>query len=282
MTAFGLAGTTTADMQRIIASMYRNAGIVDGTDVTGTATMSYDIQAGAVVLDTGEDLAVLVPVPATNIPTDPAPATGSRTDTIYVKQNFLSGGDPDNLSFVGVTSGAAPTNSIVLDRRTVPAGATATTATTSIHNRKFALPIGGSLGTQFFETTTSGRHFTETVTRGAGEIFCPTDRDVDFRFLTTIVGVNEDGSVSDGANVGSVHYKLFIDGVHVRTFERAYDKWSETKQFSYLARLSEGEHTFHYTVGKASGSLWWQVQYGGPNKWPGDVLHVLDIGVSNA
>lgn len=282
MPALGVPGTTTADMQRIIAATYASDGIVDGTDVSGTSTMNYSIQAGAVVLNTGTDMAVLVPVAATTIPTEPAPATGSRTDTIYVRQMFPTAGDPDNSSFVGVTSGTAPTNSYIIDRRTVPAGVTATTATTSIHNRKFALTIGGSLGTRFFETITSGRHTTEEVTRGAGAIVCPTDRDVDFRFLSTISAVNADGTVTPGST-GSVRYKLFIDGEHVRTFERVFDTFWETKQFSYLARLTEGRHTFYYTVQRSAAvtGISWEVRHGGVHKFAGDVLHVLDVGVGN-
>ena len=136
MPALGVPGTTTQDMQRIIAAEYRTAGIIDGCDITTGSTMAYTISAGAVVLDSGTDMAVKVPVAQQTIPTTPAPATGSRTDTIYVRQMFPTEANPDNSSFVGVTSGSAPSNSVVIDRRTVPAGATGTNATTSIQDRK--------------------------------------------------------------------------------------------------------------------------------------------------
>lgn len=282
MPALGVAGTTTADMQRIIAATYASDGIIDGCDVAGTSTMNYTVSAGAIVLNTGTDMAVIVPVPATTLPTEAAPAVGSRTDTIYVQQNFPTQANPDNTSFVAVTSGAAPSGSYIIDRRTVPAGATATTATTSVHNRRFALTIGGSLGTRFHEQVTDPTvRTTGTFTRGAGSLVCPTDRDVDFRFITSVSAVTTSGAISD--TVGALHYQLFIDDEMVRTFERKFDQFFETKQFSYLARLTEGRHTFYYTVSKSPGgnAPAWRIRAGGTEKWPGDILHVLDVGVSN-
>lgn len=282
MPALGVPGTTTQDMQRIIAAEYRTAGIIDGCDITTGSTMAYTISAGAVVLDTGADMAVKVPVAQQTIPTDPAPATGTRTDTIYVRQNFPTEANPDNSSFVGVTSGAAPSNAVVIDRRTVPAGATGTSATTSIHNRKFALPIGGSLGRLHLHINndTSPRT-TGVFTRGAGTFYVPTDRDVDVNLISTISAANSDGTTAD--DYGSVQYKIYLDGDHMITFERRYDRFWETKFFNFILAVSEGPHTIHYTVERSyvpsGGSGRWAVRHGGSDKFPGDAFRVYDRGV---
>lgn len=279
-------GTTTDDLQRIIAAEYSNAGIIDGARVSGTATMSYSVSAGAVLMDTGTDMAVKVPVPATTVPTDPAPATGSRTDTLFVVQHW-PGVDGDSLAFVARSPSTefptVPAGAIVLDARTVPAGATSTSGTTSIHNRKFARPVGGSLGRLhlFVDQDTTPR-LTTTVTRGAGSFYLPTDRDIEFNMTSTVAAVSSNGQVADER--GSVLYQFHVDGKVVRSWERGYDRVWESKQLSFLLALEEGRHDVHYTVrrqwvetGATSGR--WAVRYGGAEQYVGDAFRVYDRGV---
>lgn len=288
MPALGVPGTTTQDMQRIIAAEYRTAGIIDGCDITTGSTMAYTISAGAVVLDTGHDMAVKVPVAQQTIPTTPAPATGTRTDTIYVRQNFPTEANPDNSSFVGVTSGAAPSNTVVIDRRTVPAGATGTSATTSVHNRKFALPIGGSLGRQHLAIDTGGTVFTPTskVTRGAGTIYVPTDRDLEFNMISTVSMSDANGSTPDQYWNCSVLYKFYVDGELVKSWERMISRIWDSQQFSFVYAMPEGQHSVHYTVEGRYFPEWtgaayrfWTVREGGTNKFSGDQFRVYDRGV---
>ena len=288
MPALGVPGTTTQDMQRIIAAEYRTAGIIDGCDITTGSTMAYTISAGAVVLDTGHDMAVKVPVAQQTIPTTPAPATGSRTDTIYVRQNFPTEANPDNSSFVGVTSGAAPSNTVVIDRRTVPAGATGTSATTSIHNRKFALPIGGSLGRQHMALDTGGQVYTPTskVTRGAGNIYVPTDRDLEFNMVSTVAMCDSQGGTPEQYWSASVLYTFYVDGVAVKSWEREINRIWSSQQFSFIHAMPEGQHTVHYTLeGRwfpdIANSIYkfWTVREGGARLVPGDQFRVYDRGV---
>lgn len=278
-------GTTTDDIQRIIAAEYSNAGIIDGARVSGTATMSYDVSAGAVVLDTGQDMAVKVPVPATTVPTTPAPATGSRTDTVFVAQGFPDNGG-DSLAFVGVSPSpehpSVPANSIVLDAFTVPAGVTSTNSTTSIHNRKFARPVGGSLGRLhlFVDEDTTPRT-TATITRGAGSFYVPTDRDVEFNMTSTVAAVASNGMVAD--EHGSVLYQFWIDGKMVRSWERSYDRTWESKQLSFVYALEEGRHDVYYTARRkwleAGATGYWAVRYGGAEQYVGDAFRAYDRGV---
>lgn len=288
MTGFGVprstaGGTTTADIQRIIAAEYSNAGIIDGCNVTGTATLEYDISAGAVILDTGPDMAIKVPVAAQRIPAPAPPATGSADQKIYVEQRFPSADNPDNSSLVAVTTGTVPPNSIVLDVRRLSAGATATSSAPSVHNRKFARPVGSTLGRLHMHThTDTTPRTTGTVTRGAGDFYVPTDRDADIIITSCVSASSTSGATVD--EHGSVIYKVYLDGsTLLATFERKYDRYWETKVFNFVAALSEGYHTIHYTVEQgfvpAGMSGRWAVRYGGANKFPGDRFHVYDRGV---
>ena len=85
-------GTTPEDIQIITAAEYPEAGIISGCEVAGTSTMAWKISSGAVVVHLAEGRAVSVPVHAQTVSTQPAPATGSREEYIYVKQNTTAVG----------------------------------------------------------------------------------------------------------------------------------------------------------------------------------------------
>lgn len=282
VTPEGPVGTTPEDMQRIIAAEYNTDGIIDGCDVSGTATMEYRVTAGAVVLSTGTDMAITIPVVATTLPAAAAPATGTRTDLIYVRQLFPTQGNPDNTAFVGVTSGALPANSVLLDQRVVPAGATATTATTSVANRKFARPVGSTLGRLHLHVEKDSTPRTTGVfTRGAGRFYVPTDRDVDIRLASCVSASASNGATLD--EYGSVLYTVYVDNNPFVSFERRFDRFWETKVFTAVLAATEGEHTVHYTVQQrfvpAGQSGRWAVRYGGADKFPGDDFRLYDRGV---
>lgn len=286
-TGFGVANSTSGgtepdDIQKITGAEYRNAGIIDGCDVTGTTSMGYKVTIGAVVIDTADGMAIKVPVDAQTVPTDPAPAVGSRLDTIFVCQRFPSPGNPDNSAYVGVTSGSAPANSYILSKRTVSAGMTSTLATVEEHNRKFARPVGGSLGRLHWHIETDGTpRTTGTFKRGAGKIYVPTDRDAEVLLNTCVSASAPDGATIAGE--GSLLYKLYLDNVLEATFERAYSRCWENKVFHRLIALKEGAHTIHYTVQHStyigSGTGRWAVRHGGANKFSGDDFRVYDRGV---
>lgn len=107
--------------------------------VTGSgAGMTYDVKPFPVAINraTEEGVYLFTVTGLTPAPTTAAPASGSRIDVIYVKQNDPSKGDPDNQAVVGVVQGAAsggtpavpavPTGALAIAQATV--GANITTA----------------------------------------------------------------------------------------------------------------------------------------------------------
>ena len=130
--------TTPQTAQQVIAALYGNSAsspILSGGAVSGTATLAYHVSAGVGVLSTGSG-AVYTAWGDTDTSLTSPPAVGTATDTI--------GADADGV--VHVWRGDAPAGTVILDRRTVPAGCTATTATTSAYDRRYAMPYGARLG----------------------------------------------------------------------------------------------------------------------------------------
>jgi len=149
----GTVGTTPIEGRLVLAELVaENApgvprqGLLDQvatTVVTGTAStspMSYDIAACTPVLNraTNEGVYIMTLTGNTNVTTTAAPATGSRYDLIYVKQNDVDKGDANNLPVAAVLQGtpaagtptkpyaSLPSGAYVLAEALVSAGATAT------------------------------------------------------------------------------------------------------------------------------------------------------------
>lgn len=279
-------GTTPEDIQRITAATYENAGILTGCKVFTRSDWKYLVTAGAVVVDTGSDLAVEVPVDEVLLDAPAAPTTGTAVHTIYVVQDF-PGSTGSSLRRVVVTTGEAPAGAIVLDRRTVSAGQTATTATTSTWDRRYAMLSGASLGmlSTARDTDTTPRQ-TGVFTRASQRINVPTDRWLDIRLSSTISRANADGSQIQGNLKGSAMYRIYIDGALRKSFEREFGRVWNTEQFTTTEYVSMGAHTIHYTVerqwtdpGIYLPNDYWAVRYGGPDLHHGDALTIFDRGV---
>ena len=283
-------GTTPEDIQRIIAAQYLNDGIIDGCQVSGTATMQYTVKAGAVVITTGTDMAVLCPVPATTVPTVAAPPTGSRTDTIYVKQMFPTT-DGSSQAVVAVTSGAAPSNSVVLDKRVVNAKTTATTSTTSTYDKRYARQIGSSLGilSSAGDTdNTTVHHVSTNVKKGVQRFVVPTDRKIGLRMTTTMSRCKADGVPQQGVLPVVCAIEIYLDNQLIRTFHRQYTGYAaETVQFETSETVGAGAHTAHYVITPEwqhpdvyVPNEYWRTRHGGTQKYHGSFLTVTDEGVS--
>ena len=277
-------GTTAQDIQRIIASQYENAGILTGAKVVLRSDWQYQWTAGAVVMDLGSDLAVQVPVYEGTVAPDPAPATGERIDTIYVEQlNTAS----SNLARVVVTSGSAPANAVVLDKLRVPAGATKTSQCTSVWDRRYARHSQSTQGRISSAVDTSAAvRSTGTYKACNQRFYVDTDRTVNVKLSTTLVRLSKTGGAltSYASSWGTVDYKLFVDGVLVRTFPVLVSALTATQQVETLVDVPMGAHTAHVESSAASNGdladLFWRVQHGGGSKWPGDALTVFDAGVA--
>ncbi|WVX87940.1 minor tail protein [Arthrobacter phage Snek] len=115
----GSVGTTPIEGRLALAALvWENSpgnprsGLLDqktATVVSGTATMSYNVAPINPVINraAGEGVYIFTLTGTTNVVTSAAPATGSRYDLIYVKQNDPDKGDPDNNAVVDVIQGTA-------------------------------------------------------------------------------------------------------------------------------------------------------------------------------
>lgn len=277
-------GTTAQDIQRIIASQYQNAGILTGAKVLLRADWKVAWTAGAVVMDLGSDLAALVPVYESSLALAPPPATGTRTDTIYVEQlNTPS----SNLARVAITSGAAPANSVVLDKLTVPAGATKTTQCTSVWDRRYARASQSTQGR--ISSAVDSRNTIRTTgpyKACSQRFYVDTDRNVTLKLSVTArrCKPNGDAIYPYHESIGSVFYKVFIDNELVRTFEVMITGLSSTTQLETMHQVAMGAHTVHIeSMAGSKGTqtdLGWQIMWGGTAKYPGDALTVVDSGVA--
>ena len=271
--------TMPEDIQAIISAEYIWAGIITGCDVKGTSGMNYQVVAGAVVIKLDDFHKIKVPVLAQTVPTAAAPATGSRTDIIYVKQNFPST-DGNNAVVVGVGA-SVPANAVEIGRMVIPAGATSTNQGTPTGNRVFTRPVGAQFGVLFssVDTDTTVHKPGEQLTRGAGSFGLWTDSDVELK-LSSCVSSEFDTK----EEYGSVIYRIYVDDILQYSWERRFDRFYESKEFSRLVTLKAGRHTVKYTVehrfnpSGMSGN--WRVRYGGVDKFSGDDFRVIHRGVA--
>lgn len=276
-------GTTPDDIQTITAAEYANPGILAGCEVTGTSAMSYNVKEGAVLIQLALGRMIRVPVQAQTVPTAAAPATGSRNDLVYVKQNFPAT-DGNNAVVVGVST-SLPSNSVEIGRRTIPAGITSTNQAVSIGNTRYARPIGSTLGALGGTVDTDGTVHAEGVfARGSVSFYVPTDRSVEFSLQSCVS--TDTSAANNGPRVpgGSVMYKVYVDGVLQRSFERGYSTLWDVQHFEFGMPLNVGAHTASYTVERRwveQGSTGkWRVRHGGAEKFPGDIFSITDRGVA--
>lgn len=192
-------GTTPTDLQRIIGAQYVSSGLLPngGGATAGTSSMAYEVSAGACFMwsSYAARLGMLVPFEATTVQTDPAPATGSRVDTIYV--------DGDGAVRVAVGTTSIPSG-VVIGWWNVPAGITATTAASESADRNFAIPAGASLGRlSWYRHPTGGKGPATETTMHAGRFFLPSDRVLRADLTATIR--------SDTSTEGIAHYEVSFE-----------------------------------------------------------------------
>lgn len=280
-------GTTPEDIQLITAAKYENAGVLTGAHIWRRSDWKYEIRAGAVVLDTGPGMAVEVPV-AGQVLSAPGTAGGpAATHTIYVRQNF-PGTDGNSLAVVGITAGSAPSQSVVLDRFSVPAGANNTNAATSIYDRNYARMSGGDLGllgTTLFSNPTSWS-YAAMHTLGPVRVFIPTDRFLNIRLNSTVAHATPGGHSVNTELQSSMIYKIYIDNELRNSWEHSYGRIYETKQFETTLDVSAGAHNVHATFAMQfenpalpDQGRNWRVIHGGSERWPGNRMAVYDAGV---
>lgn len=272
-------GTTPDDIQRITSAEYIWPGIINGCAVTGTTGMSYRVAGGAAVIRVGPTAKIKVPVFEQTVPTQPAPAVGTRTDIVYVKQNF-TGSEGNNAVVVGVGQ-SLPANALELERFVISAGHTSTNQAGRTGNPVFARPVGGQFGVLYTYTDTDKtvRGPDYVGKKGAGSFNLWTDSDLDIILTSTIANA----AVND--NYGSVFYRIFIDDKLVRTIERKYERVWESKDFTTPVTLNKGRHTVHYEVStrytpSGQNGQWRVLHREGAELFAGDILTVVHRGVA--
>lgn len=123
----GNVGTTELEARLALSALFEHnaagiprsgllipAGSSQTIAVTGAANMSYNLAAVNPVINTAANDGVysFTATGTTNVVTTAAPATNSRIDLIWVKQNDKSKGDADNLAVLGVTQGVSATSPV--------------------------------------------------------------------------------------------------------------------------------------------------------------------------
>lgn len=246
-------GTTPADMQRIVGAQYMNAGILPngGLKVVGTSSMAYKVEPGALFMWTSSSakLGMLVPVDGVTVNTAPAPATGSRVDTLYV----------DGSGNVLVTQAETIPSGVAIAKFTVPAGITATTAAQQSIDRYFAVPTGASLGrlAQWVDPGGGAAGVAETV-RHTSRFFVPSDRLLRIDLTTTLRS-----AVSSSPGQMYVEVELRnANGSWRRRMDVTHGAEWDTRSANWATGTREGENTLIVRT-KGTGGGAWQFSSGG-------------------
>lgn len=272
-------GTKPVDMQRWIWSLYRvdTAQIARGLEVSGRSNMTYAFNSGVIIIPTGAQRAIAVPVDGGTVPTAAAPSSGTRTDYIYVGQ--------DGAVKVGTSQ---PEDTALLDKRTVPAGITATTATTSLlGNRKYAPLFGSSMGRLAYWSQSDADLTKQTDARKrmcALTFTIDSDRRVDMGLQVSYEMARNANSGPDVGKTASFLWEIWIDGVHRRSVEIAVESFADTKQNRVTWDMLAGTHTVELyrtrrLIGTSDPTNDFPVyRHGGAHKWPATSLTIVDIG----
>ena len=276
-------GTSPEDVQRWVWSLYRtdngpalvrggSQGSPEGV-VSGTSSMEYQVAAGVAVFPAGYCQSIAVPFERGRVATLPAPTSGTRTDYVYLTA--------DGAVQVGRTQ---PNGTALLDKRTVPANITATTATTSVLGDMVYSPLYGASSGKILGHTVEGADNQEIDAADrlmlSRTFTLDSDRVVQINLLTTY---RTDATFADNANYASIKWGIYIDGAHNRTFQFHVNRVPETKNAIYTVTLPAGTHNIQvrrsierYPINGVKVLY----RYGGESKWPGTRLELYDMGMA--
>lgn len=262
-----LTGTTPTDMQRIIGAQYATSGLLPsgGGIVTGTSSMAYDVTAGAAFMwvSSAAKLGMLVPFEATTVVTDPAPATGTRTDTVYV--------DGNGAVRVAIGSATAPSG-VAISRWTIPAGITATTSASQRLDRDFAIATGASLGRlAHWRDPGGGPAGPGQTTRHQSQFYLPSDR---------VLRADISAMIKSTNGTGILELQVQIIDKSGTTYSRAmlcpFDADWRTYGASWSFEIPEGTTTLKVGTRLYSGTGNWEMSANQPFATE---VNVWDAGV---
>lgn len=259
MAQFGRAqdsqGTLTSPetIQRLIFAQYLNADespVLSGGAVTGKPNLTYHVTAGSAVVKTAAGQAVLVVWDDVDTGATTAPTGGSARDVIYV--------DKDGL--VGVARwGAVPqTWYTTLDVRNVPVGITATTATTSVWDKNYALAPGTTnrVLAQWVDGAATGQTMAKSWTYSM-PVTVPRDMGICIEIVSS-AGT----SPSDPNSLGnaSILFEVGIDNEYSSwRLEQYVNRVYATQQYLWYDTLRAGAHTISV---RRTSPFWSASDYG--------------------
>lgn len=256
------SGTTASDIRKIWGGIY-TPGIIDGCKITTSATnMQYTVAAGVVAIGTATKETVLAPVALTTVTGAAAPASGTRTDTIYVQQRYPSiEGDANTV--VGITTGSAPARSIIIGKYTVSAGQTNSNASVATTDRTFSIPYGASLGVlHSWQSPASGPLSIPLLREGFGSFTLPTDRRLRFS-LSALLYAGGGASGFDNSKYTEHYFLPMLDGgdMLIWTTPGLHQAWA-TYNWDYYVNVLAGTHTTGLGAGRMVGPGQASTHYG--------------------
>ena len=210
-----LSGQSAEDTRRVWGSLYSD-GILKGCEVTTSTTeMKYTIAPGAVVIPYSSGQNIPAPVYGGPLVVPAAPATGSRTDLIWARQNIPSvEGNSNVVVGYGTT---LPARAVMLDKFTVNAGMKSTSQALRITDRRFAVPLSGGAGRLHQWTDTHvGVHDQRLLRQGQRSLTLATDRLIRMSVQSLLYA---DGAVGfDNSRYCEWFFLMTIDGTDMAKF----------------------------------------------------------------
>lgn len=227
--------TTPETAQQIIAGLYTNsssAPILAGGKVTGTATLAYHVAAGVGVISTAAG-AKYVTWNETDTALTTPPETGTATDIIFA--------DADGVIHVTRDGSVA---GCVLDKRTIAAGVTATSSTTSSYDRRYATPYGARLGELAYWQENAAPGMAAAGDWAVNLPFSiPSDRGIELEICQELKTAD-----SAEVNPGAILWSVSLDGGGPVRFELPVDRRRVLRQHNLRYRwVLAGRHTFTIT-----------------------------------
>ncbi|NNG20491.1 hypothetical protein HJ590_13130 [Naumannella sp. ID2617S] len=272
-------GTMPATMQRIIGAMYTNSGsgpLMKGGAVSGRTDRMYNYSAGVGIITTSAGSAMITwEAGQTSLVSQPST---ERVDVIWANEGGV---------FVAPGGVGVPSNACILDKRRLPAGATSTQPSVSVWDKNYALPYGGSLG--YLGVWSEPSHPDGALVPHEWWDVCrfdfsvPTDRSVDVIVRQSIYGERQaSGPLDLQLGMGSMQWAANLDGVLMESWDMGFDgRWVSTFGGIRAWKLSAGTHQIQITRRKSP--TWNAVPKwfgGGPNKYCGTWVGLLDVGVA--
>lgn len=227
----GSTGTMPEGVQGAMWAMYSSFGLLAGCEVTGNASMSVTLKAGAGIVEVGSRRAVMIAIPEQTLTLAAAPASGSRTDVIYARADSGQ---------VHVATGGAglPAQHLPVAQVIVPAGATSGAACQIPADRNWAVPSGASrLLYSWASTMTHAEVLPDTEANfGEGSFHVPQDQ----RLLLTFSAPWR--SRTAGAR-NSYIVGVFIDDVLQFSWRVGVDDTGNTGDHTERLWVTAGRHT---------------------------------------